>query len=532
LNNRKIDILDSTLRDGEQSNFITFSIDEKLEIVELLDKLGIKYIEGGNPAANHKEIEFFNRVKMLDLNNSKIVAFGTTRRKNTSVSQDLQIEALNKAETDYVCIAGKCWDFHVKEVLGTNEAENLKMIEDTCSFFSLKGKHVFFDAEHFFDGFKTNPDFSLKALDAAKRGGAMCFVLCDTNGGSFPDEIFNIVTDVFNSLGDVALGFHGHNDTGMAVANSVMAVKAGVSHVQGTYLGFGERCGNANLSTLIPDLQLKREIDCIPLDNLRFLTKIANRIAKISNITICGGTPYIGASAFTHKAGMHADGVIKSPSSFEHIDPKTVGNIRSLPLSELTGKATIFQKISKIFPNIKKNSLETQNLISIIKTNEEYAYKSNMPDASFEVLCYRIVENYSSFFKLIYCEVMTAFNSGKVTANVKLEVDRIEKSTTGIGDDIMSAIYNSLKSELEIFYPELYSIRLIDYDVKTVKKFPYLYNISVSMEDELNSWMTEGISKNIVEAVCTALIDSFDYKLINSSRKSVAMKEANTARRR
>ena len=344
---RHITILDSTLRDGAQGEGISFSVEDKIGIVRALDELGIAYLEAGNPASNPKELEFFDRAAALPLKNATLVAFGSTCRKGCTPEEDANCLALLRANTPVVSIFGKCWELHVREILKTTPEENLRMIEETCRFFKEHGKTVIFDAEHFFDGYQASPDFALEVLRAAKRGGARILTLCDTNGGMIPCDIFAISTQICASFPDTEIGMHAHDDCGMAVANSVCATQGGVSHVQGTFLGFGERTGNANLSAVIPTLQLKRGLSCIPEERMHTLTATAMRIAEIANITLHKNMPFVGRSAFAHKAGMHADGVLKNERSFEHIDPTLVGNHRRFLMSEMTGKSAVLRRVQK-----------------------------------------------------------------------------------------------------------------------------------------------------------------------------------------
>ena len=337
-------ILDSTLRDGAQAAGISFSVADKLKIVSTLDELGVSYIEAGNPGSNPKDLEFFREVKKLHLKTAKLTAFGSTRRRDIKVTEDGNVQSLLEADTPAVALFGKTWDFHVTDIIKTTLEENLAMIYDTIKFFKEHGKEVIFDAEHFFDGYKNNREYALSALKKAQEAGADCIALCETNGGAFPDEVYEIVKDVLKHV-KVQVGIHTHDDTGMGVANSIMAVLAGATHVQGTLVGFGERCGNANLSTIIPNLQVKRTYHCIQEENMPKLTLLSRRVAEIANVSLRDNMPYVGQSAFAHKAGMHIDGVTKASSSFEHIPPESVGNERRFLMSEVAGRSTIIEKL-------------------------------------------------------------------------------------------------------------------------------------------------------------------------------------------
>ncbi|MEG1448722.1 MAG: citramalate synthase, partial [Oscillospiraceae bacterium] len=366
---KNIKVLDSTLRDGGQAEGISFSVEDKIKIVKLLDNLGVSYIEAGNPGSNPKDLEFFNKAKEITFKNSKLCAFGSTRKKGIKAEDDENLKSLLSAKTPVTVVFGKTWDFHVTDIIKTTLEENLLMIEETIAFLKSKGKEVIFDAEHFFDGYKSNNEYAIKCLLAAEKGGADTICLCETNGGAFPDEIFSIVTDVCEKVG-TEIGIHTHNDTGMAVANSVMAVFAGAKHIQGTLIGFGERCGNANLSSIIANLQLKKGYTLIPEKSLSELTSVCRNVSEISNISLDKGMPYVGKSAFTHKAGMHIDGVNKSSVSFEHVPPTSVGNERRFLMSEVAGRSTLVGKIQKFYPSITKESPVATKIIDRIKELE------------------------------------------------------------------------------------------------------------------------------------------------------------------
>ena len=351
---KKIFILDSTLRDGAQAANISYSIEDKKKIVHTLDEIGIDYIEAGNPGSNPKDLEFLHQIKTLRLKKAKITAFGSTRRKGIKVKDDPNNQYLLNTDTPAVTIVGKSWDLHVKKVIMASPDENLDMIGETVAFFKKKDKEVIFDAEHFFDGFKSNPEYALDTLQAAVDGGADWLILCETNGGTFPSEVFEITKNVIKKFSS-PVGIHCHNDCGMAVANSIMAVEAGATQVQGTFIGLGERCGNANLSTIIPNLQLKKDYECISGDQLIQLTSTARRVAEISNIPLDNYVPYVGKNAFAHKGGMHVDGVIKIPQSFEHVQPDKIGNERQFLMSEVSGRSTVLDKIQKVSPGLKKD---------------------------------------------------------------------------------------------------------------------------------------------------------------------------------
>lgn len=514
-----VEILDSTLRDGAQGEGISFSVEDKLGIVKALDDLGVSYIEAGNPGSNPKDLEFFERAARLNLKHSSLVAFGSTRRKNITVQQDANIKALINAGTPAVAVFGKCWFLHVKEIIGTTAEENFAMIYDTCRYLKESGKKVFFDAEHFFDGYKEDPDFAMKALEAADSAGADCLVLCDTNGGAYPDEIYEI-TKAVDERFKGKVGIHTHNDRSMAVANSVMAVRAGAVQVQGTFLGYGERCGNANLSSVIPNLQIKYGIGCIPESRLKKLTQTAREIAEISNISIKRNEPFVGISAFAHKAGMHADGVLKLPRSFEHINPETVGNERRFLMSEISGRTAVLEKIKKINPHLTKDSPETVKIVNQLKELEQQGYQFEGADSSFEMLIRKNLGAYKPFFELINYKVSAGRpceQGCSATATVKIKVGDKQQLMAAEGNGPINAIDKALRSALEVFYPSLKKMRLIDYKVRVMdskQATGAAVRVLITSTDGKKVWTTVGVSEDVVEASRFALTESIEYKLI------------------
>lgn len=516
---KKITVLDSTLRDGAQGEGISFSIEDTLAIVKALDRLGIDYIEAGNPFSNPKDIEFFNRLNKLELKHSKIVAFGSTRRKDCTAEEDKNLQALLSAHTPAVAVFGKCWLLHVTNIINTDGKTNYDMIYDTVSFLKKQGKTVFFDAEHFFDGYKDNPEYAMGALQAAFDAGADSLDLCDTNGGCFPDEIAEIVSKVSERFNG-KVGIHTHNDKGMAVANSVMAVLSGATQVQGTFLGFGERCGNANLSTIIPNLQLSKNCICIPKENMTSLTTIAREVAEIANVSIKGNEPYVGSSAFAHKAGMHADGVLKLSRSFEHIDPSKVGNERRILMSEITGRGAVLEKIHKINPDITKSSPETAKILAELKELESKGYQFEGADSSFEMLIRRNLGAYKSFFKLLNYKIISGRPSEPgclATATVKVQVGDKTQLMAAEGNGPINALDKALRFSLEVFYPELKKMRLIDYKVRVMDSksaTASVVRVLITSTEGKNVWTTVGVSSDVVEASRLALTESIEYMLI------------------
>ncbi|SDK74490.1 citramalate synthase [Natronincola ferrireducens] len=524
--NKKIEIFDSTLRDGAQAEGISFSVEDKIKIVRALDALGVSYIEAGNPGSNPKDLEFFLRMKNEKLKHGKLTAFGSTRRPDTQVEEDSNVQSLLEANTPTVAIFGKSWDFHVTDIIKTTLDENLAMIKDTIAFLKQRGKEVIYDAEHFFDGYKNNPDYALATLEAAKLGGADWLVLCETNGGAFPDEVYNITKKVCEKLG-VKVGIHCHNDGGMAVANTIMAVEAGATQVQGTYIGFGERCGNVNLTTVIANLQLKREKQCILEDQLVNLASTARMVAEISNVSMNEREPYIGNSAFAHKGGMHIDGVTKAPHSFEHIDPRRVGNKRRILMSEVSGKSTVLSKIQKVNPNIKKNSPETQKLIERLKELEYEGYQFEGAESTFELIIRKHLGKYKPFFELKYYKIIEenhARGENTSSALVKINVDGKDEMTVAEGVGPVNALDKALRKALETFYPQLTEVYLTDYKVRvldTTETTDAKVRVLIESTDGYNLWTTVGVSTDIIEASWIALVDSIEYKLIKDIEEKV-----------
>lgn len=516
---RRVTILDSTLRDGAQGEGISFSVEDKLGIVRALDGLGVAYLEAGNPASNPKELEFFKRASALRLTNAALTAFGSTCRKNVAPQEDANCRALLQADTPVVSVFGKCWDLHVLEILKTTPQENLRMIEETCRFFCGHGKRVIFDAEHFFDGYQADQDFALEALRAAKRGGAQTLTLCDTNGGMLPSDVFAITMQVCVAFPDTEIGVHAHDDCGMAVANSVCAVQGGASHVQGTFLGFGERTGNANLSAVIPTLQLKRGFSCIPAENLHTLTATAMRIAEIANLTLHKNMPFVGRSAFAHKAGMHADGVLKLERSFEHIDPALVGNHRRFLMSEMTGKSAVLRRVQKLYPEITRDSPLLASIVDELKAKEHDGYQYEGADSSFELIIRKRVEGVEPFFDLISYKVLDELpydNNHSATATIKLRVGGKVKIAASDGDGPVNALDKALREALAEFYPCLNAVRLIDYKVRVMEPKDATaarVRVLISSADGEDIWTTVGVSQDIIEASWLALVDSIEHKL-------------------
>jgi len=523
----KVFILDSTLRDGAQGQGISFSVEDKLKIVRELDDLGVHYVEAGNPGSNPKDMEFFQKAQALKLQKTKLVAFGSTRRIGVSVQEDKNLQNLLEAKTDVVTIFGKSSGFHVRDILKTTLEENLKLIKESVEYLKANGKEVIFDAEHFFDGYKSDRDYAMETLKAARGAGAEVIVLCDTNGGTTPKEIYDITSEVKNIVGG-NIGIHCHNDMGTAVANSILAVDAGANHVQGTFLGIGERCGNANLSSIIPTLMLKMDIDVIEKEQLVNLKSAAMALSEISNILLKDDTPYVGNAAFAHKGGMHIDAVVKEPKSYEHINPEEVGNSRRILVSEVGGKSTILKEVQKLFPNYSKESQEVQTVIDKLKELEHQGYQFEGAEGTVELVIRKIIGKYKPFFTLNSFKVIGEHPSFKAnftsTAFVNINVDGKDEITAAEGDGPVNALDKALRKALEVFYPQLKHIRLVDYKVRVLDEGSATESsvrVLIESSDGSENWTTVGVSRDIIEASWIALVDSIEYKLIKDIERKV-----------
>lgn len=521
----KIEIFDSTLRDGAQAEGISFSVSDKIKIAKVLDDLGIDFIEAGNPGSNQKDLEFFKEAQNIKFKNSKLVAFGSTRRCNIKVEDDLNLKALLEAKTEYVCIFGKSSLFHVEKIINTTGIENLEMIKDSIKFLKDNNKHVFFDAEHFFDGYKSDRDYAILSLKTAEDAGADRIILCDTNGGTFPDEMISILEDVKKNI-NIPIGIHAHNDCGMAISISVLAVMYGCKQVQGTFLGYGERCGNANLSAIIANLELKKGYECLPKGNISYLTAAAKEVAEISNFKLGYNLPYVGSSAFSHKAGMHIDGVYKNSKSFEHISPEVVGNERRFLISEVAGKSTVIAKINKIYPNVDKNDPNLTKIINTIKELEFGGYQFEGADASFELIVHKAFGKFKPFFEVLDFKTIGEgpLEEEKYSASaiIKVSVGESIEVTADNGDGPVDALNKALRKAISKFYPVLNNVYLSDYKVRILdgKESATRATTRVIIEstDGDSTWSTVGVSKDIIEASFKALIDSIEYKLFKENK--------------
>lgn len=521
-----MEIYDSTLRDGAQAENISFSLEDKLLIAEKLDELGIHYIEGGYPnPTNPKDVEFYRRVKSLKLKRSKIVAFGATRRASNKPEKDTGLRSLLDADTEIITIFGKSWNLHVTDVLRISLDENLRLIEDSVRFLVSEGRRVFFDAEHFFDGYRANPEYAMKTLRAAEDGGAEIVVLCDTNGGIIPDDIARACKEVRDGI-QAPFGIHCHNDSGLSSANTMTAVLAGAVHVQGTVNGIGERCGNDNLCTTIPNLSLKLGINSLGEKEMQRLMELSRFVSEISNEYHNHRQPYVGESAFAHKGGAHIDGVLKNTRTFEHIEPKLVGNQRRLLLSEQSGGATVFAKLQRIYKGLDKNGPRVKAVLDELKKKEHEGYQYEAAQGSFELLAARIIDGWKLPFELVGFRVITdRREEGDMIseATIKLFVDGTEEHTASDGDGPVDALNGALRKALNRFFPGIASVYLEDYKVRvleTTKGTEAKVRVLIESSNGEETWGTVGVSENVIEASYIALVDSLSYQLVLERRKA------------
>ena len=525
----KVALYDTTLRDGAQTEGISFSVMDKIRIARKLDELGARYIEGGWPGANPKDLEFFKKIKSVKFRASEIVAFGSTRHPKSSANQDSVLRALLAANTRIVTIFGKSWDLHVREVFKVPLEDNIRMISDSIRYLRSKGREVFYDAEHFFDGFKDNPDYAKQTVTAAMEAGAGAVILCDTNGGAITSEIFKIVQEVVKFLG-VPVGIHVHNDGDMAVANTIAAVQAGASQVQGTINGIGERCGNANLISIIADLSLKLGIDCISKISLKELTEVSRYVAEVCNMRQLETQPFVGNSAFAHKAGVHINAILKDPRTYEHIEPHLVGNRRRMLVSDQTGKSGLVKKAGELELDLDKEAPKTKKLIKLVQDLEHKGYHFEAAEASLELLMKRAMKKFKDFFKLEDFRVIIEKSGKKMKSEaiIKLKVGKSLQHTASLGDGPVNALDNALRKALKDFYPGLSEMHLSDFKVRVLDEkegTAAKVRVLIQSQDKGDSWWTIGVSENIIEASWQALVDSVEYKLL----KDTENKNGNTA---
>ena len=530
--NDRIELFDTTLRDGTQGEAINLSVQDKLLIASRLDEFGIDVIEGGWPGSNPRDEEFFQKTKSLKLKNAQLCAFGSTARSLDAVETDFNLQALIKAETPAISIFGKTWRLHSELGLGLSDDENEELIFKSVSFLKSHGRRVIYDAEHFFDGYKDDPEFAVKMLKAAERGGADILVLCDTNGGSLPEEVFYIITELKKSF-TIRLGIHAHNDSDLAVANSLVAINAGAVHVQGTINGVGERCGNANLCSIIPNLFLKLKRETVQDINLDNLTSLSNYVYELMNLVPNNRAAFVGKSAFAHKGGIHVSAVLKNSKMYEHISPEAVGNKQRVLVSDLSGQSNIRYKAKELGIDISDNKEISKKLVNHIKALEHKGLQYDGAEASFELILRSELGEFTPFFEVMDSKVNVVYdNDGKSysEAVLKLKVDGEIEHTASNGDGPVNALDNALRKALMRFYPEIDLIKLVDYKVRVLDGSDgTLAKVRVMIEssDGTETWTTVGVSENIIEASFQALSDSFNYKLfkIHKNQKRQPLKQ-------
>ncbi|MCQ4574312.1 MAG: citramalate synthase [Candidatus Brocadiales bacterium] len=518
---KKIIVYDTTLRDGSQAEGVFFSLQDKISIALKLDDLGVDYIEGGYPGSNPKDRDFFRDIASKTLSNSKVVAFGSTRRGDKNAEADPGLQALLKAETPVVTIVAKGWDLHVKEVLRVSPENNLNMISDTVKFLKSHNREVFVDIEHFFDGYKSDAKYALKVVKTAVSSGADAIVLCDTNGGCLPSEISWMVKKARGGV-KVPLGIHTHNDCDLAVANTLAAVEAGATHVQGTINGFGERCGNADLCSIIPVLTLKQGLTCLDEGKLKKLTEVSRYVNEVANLASRSNQPFVGVSAFAHKGGLHVDAITKNRQTYEHISPEVIGNERRILISELSGNATLLAKTAQY--DITKNKETMRKILKQVQDRENQGYHYESAEASFEILVKKVLGRYKRFFDTVGFHVTVEKHDGApvTVATVKISVDGVEELTAAEGDGPVNALDGALRKALKRFYPEL-KWHLVDFKVRVINPkdgTAARVRVIIQSQDEQDIWGTVGVSENIIEASWEALVDSIEYKLLKDQEKT------------
>ncbi len=518
--NSVIEIYDTTLRDGSQAEDVSFSVEDKVRIAMKLDELGVHFIEGGWPGANPKDIEFFQTMKTTPLHQAKIVAFGSTRKAKNSAKDDPTLGALLSAETDIVTIFGKSWTLHVTEALETSLEANLALIEDSIAFLRSEGRQVFYDAEHFFDGYKTDPMYAMKTIEAAMKSGAERLILCDTNGGTMPWEIREIISKVQERC-SLPLGIHAHNDAEMGVANSLVAVEAGVTHVQGTINGIGERCGNANLCSIVANLELKMGRMALGEGKLANLRPLSHYVAEMANLLPNKRQPYVGDTAFAHKGGVHIHAVQKNPLTYEHVRPEQVGNQRRVLISDYSGRSAVFGKVENFGLDLPQDNPKVQDLLGSLKKLEYEGYQFEGAEGSFELFVRKALGTHTPSFELLGCRIIVEKRKTQEEpiseATIMVKVGDVVEHTAAVGDGPVNALDHALRKALEHFYPQLKEVKLLDYKVRVLtglRGTGSRVRVLIESGDHKEKWGTVGVSENIIEASWQALADSIEYKLM------------------
>ena len=523
---KRVEIYDTTLRDGTQAEDFTLSLSDKIRIALKLDELGVHYIEGGWPGSNPKDQGFFEEIRNYALKHSRIAAFGSTHHPRMNPEKDGNIQALLAAKTPVVTLFGKSWTVHVKEALNTSLERNLDIIRDSLAYLRSHVETLFYDAEHFFDGFKADPQYALATLEKALEGGADCIILCDTNGGNLPNTIREIIQAVKERYPDMPFGIHAHNDCEVAVANSLVAVELGAVQVQGTFNGVGERCGNANLCSIIPNLCLKMGIQCIDRERLRLLRHVSRFILELANLTPNRYQPYVGRSAFTHKGGVHISAVEKNPATYEHIPPELVGNQRRILVSDLSGKAVIKRKAADYGIDLSSKDPVAMEVLEQIKKLEYEGYQFEAAEASFELLINKAMGSSKRYFELIGFRVIdqkVSENGEPISeATIRVRVGGKEEHTAALGQGPVNALDNALRKALEKFYPELKEVELNDYKVRVLPSHngtASKVRVLIESSDGKSHWGTVGVSHDILEASWQALVDSVNYKMYKDEKE-------------
>ena len=527
----RIHIYDTTLRDGTQGENVTLSVDDKLTIARRLDELGIDYIEGGWPGSNPKDKEFFRRAKGLTLKHAQIAAFGSTRYPRNKVEKDPNVKALLESETPVVTIFGKSWELHTTRALEIDEATNLAMISETVGYLKQHGREVIYDAEHFFDGYKSNADFALRTLEAAQKAGADVLVLCDTNGGTITGQLSEIVAEVRKRF-DGVIGIHTHNDSELAVANAVAAVELGATHVQGTINGYGERCGNSNLCSIIPILELKLGHTTVGQERLEHLTACANFVAETANLSVPNDRPYVGRSAFAHKGGIHVSAVLKEPSCYEHVEPETVGNQRRVLVSDLSGRSNITYKLQERGLDKLLDDNARRQLLDRIKQLEHEGYEVEAAEGTFELLVREVLQPDHFFFELDHMKLVTEKSGNERTkcrAEMTVRARDGHHSATATASGPFHALAQCLRKCLSHTYPQIADIRLLDYKVRVLepnKGTAAKVRVLVEWSDHKTSWTTVGVSDDVLEASWNALVDSIRLELLRLAETDKSLQKA------
>jgi len=522
---RKIEIYDTTLRDGTQAEDFSLSLEDKIRITKKLDELGVHYIEGGWPGSNPKDVGYFQEIKNYGLKYAKIAAFGSTHHPTTVASKDPNLAALVQAETEVITIFGKSWTVHIRDALRTTPERNLEIIRDSLAFVRPRAKQVFYDAEHFFDGFKDNAEYAVGTLKTALAAGADCLVLCDTNGGTLTSDLREIIQRVKEQVPRAALGIHTHNDAELAVANSLAAVELGVNHVQGTMNGVGERCGNANLCSIIPAVMVKMRLGSISEEQLGRLREISRYILELANVPSNKYQPYVGRCAFAHKGGVHVSAVERNPETYEHIQPEVVGNRRRTLVSDLSGRSTIVRKAKKYGIDIASKDPVAMQVLEEVKQLENEGFQYEAAEGSFELLLNRAVGNLKRYFELIGYRVLVSKHHESqpslAEATIMLKVGGKVEHTAATGVGPVNALDNALRKALERFYPQIAAMRLSDYKVRVLPGTDGTgakVRVLIESVDTDNVWSTVGVSYDILEASWLALVDSFTFKLFKDEK--------------